>query len=115
MTYITEHTQIIHRWILELQEYDMTIVPRPGVTNGNADALSRLPALLETNSPVRRSFMAITRTQTGSRKIMRRDRANIDSDLALDPRAYDLQEALRQSQGAAAVGIVLALYLGVSA
>lgn len=92
------------RWILELQEYDMTIIPRPGVTNGNADALSRLPALLETNSPVRHSFMAITRTQTGSRRAMRRDRANIDSNLALDPRAYDLQEALRQSQGAV-VGI----------
>ena len=31
------------RWVLLLQEYEFTTVHRPGVDNGNADALSRMP------------------------------------------------------------------------
>lgn len=31
------------RWIVQLQQYDITIKYRPGVTNKNADALSRAP------------------------------------------------------------------------
>ena len=31
------------RWALELAEYDFEIIPRKGIHNGNADALSRLP------------------------------------------------------------------------
>ena len=36
-------TPRIARWILKLQEYDFEIIHRPGSTNRNADALSRLP------------------------------------------------------------------------
>ncbi len=31
------------RWVLLLQEYDFEVIHRPGLANGNADALSRLP------------------------------------------------------------------------
>lgn len=31
------------RWLLRLQEYDYTIIHRPGKSHGNADALSRIP------------------------------------------------------------------------
>ena len=33
----------IGRWVMDLQEYDFAVFHRPGSTNGNADALSRLP------------------------------------------------------------------------
>ena len=32
----------IARWIMDLQEFDFTVAHRPGVSNANADALSRL-------------------------------------------------------------------------
>jgi hypothetical protein len=35
------------RWALELAEYDFEIIPRKGIHNGNADALSRLPLVNE--------------------------------------------------------------------
>jgi len=35
------------RWALELAEYDFEIIPRRGIHNGNADALSRLPLVDE--------------------------------------------------------------------
>ena len=33
----------IARWVLSLLEYDFTVKYRPGVVNGNADAISRIP------------------------------------------------------------------------
>ncbi|XP_075891847.1 uncharacterized protein LOC142895006 [Nelusetta ayraudi] len=35
------------RWIEELQAYDFTVVHRPGVQHGNADALSRRPCVAD--------------------------------------------------------------------
>jgi hypothetical protein len=35
------------RWIMELQQYNFTIVHRPGKANANADALSRIPEMQE--------------------------------------------------------------------
>ena len=40
---LTQPTPRIARWILKLQEYEFEIVHRPGTSNRNADALSRLP------------------------------------------------------------------------
>jgi hypothetical protein len=86
------------RWILALQEYNMTILPRPGLSNANADALSRLPALLLQPSTARshRLIAVVTRGATHSLPTSRR-RDGIDPDLALDVRAYDTAEAVRQS------------------
>ena len=89
------------RWILLLQEYDMTILSRPGTANANADALSRLPGLLETRDAqvhTARLVSVVTRTQTHSLPVARRKDRGLDSDLVLDDRAYDTAEALRQSQ-----------------
>jgi hypothetical protein len=81
------------RWVLELQEFDMTIRSRPGTENANADALSRLPALLESNEPtVHRLIAVTTRTQTRSLPAPRRDWQSLDADLVLDDRAYDSNE-----------------------
>ena len=33
----------LERWALQLQQHDFAIIHRPGMSNGNADALSRLP------------------------------------------------------------------------
>ena len=86
------------RWVLELQEFDMTIRSRPGTENANADALSRLPALLDANQPmVHYVRMITTRSQTHSLPVSRRSRQRLDADLVLDERAYDVDEALRQS------------------
>ena len=40
---LTKPTPRIARWILILQEYEFEIVHKPGTSNLNADALSRLP------------------------------------------------------------------------
>ena len=86
------------RWVLELQEFDMTIRSRPGTENANADALSRLPALLDANQPMVHYVRLITtRSQTHSLPVSRRSRQRLDADLVLDERAYDVDEALRQS------------------
>lgn len=37
----------LDRWALTMQEFDMTVEHRAGTANGNADALSRLPAITE--------------------------------------------------------------------
>ena len=31
------------QWVMDLQEYDFTVLHGPGSANGNADAISRLP------------------------------------------------------------------------
>lgn len=82
------------RWILTLQEFDMTILSRPGKANGNADALSRLPVLLEPHS--HHMIAVVTRSETHSLPASRR-RDGLDPDLALDARAYDTAEAIRLS------------------
>ena len=58
-TLITEHSALrwlhslepkgrLGRWVMALQEYSFDVQHRPGISHGNADALSRLP----THSPV---------------------------------------------------------------
>ena len=86
------------RWILALQEYNMTILPRPGQSNANADALSRLPGLLLQPSVARshQLIAVVTRGATHSLPTSRR-RDGVDPDFALDARAYDTVEAVRQS------------------
>jgi RNase H-like domain found in reverse transcriptase len=39
------------RWALRIQEFDITVQHRPGLKNGNADGLSRLPQLSQLNAP----------------------------------------------------------------
>ena len=46
---VREPTQRLARWVTTLQQYDFEVVYRPGRSNGNADALSRLP-LKETDT-----------------------------------------------------------------
>ena len=86
------------RWILELQEYDMVVETRAGVANGNADAMSRLPGLLESQGSTSHAMIAIvTRSSTHSLPPARRGQHQLDSDLVLSNRAYDVDEAIRQS------------------
>jgi hypothetical protein len=89
------------RWILELQEYDMTILARPGAANGNADALSRLPALLENfennQAKSHRLISVVTRTKTNSLPPVHRATRGLDTEFVLNGRAYDTAEAIRQS------------------
>ena len=40
---IRNPTGKLARWALQLQHYDFEIIHRPGASNGNADAISRLP------------------------------------------------------------------------
>ena len=42
----------IGRWVMELQEYDFDVKHRPGSDHGNADALSRLPNVKDSDSPI---------------------------------------------------------------
>ena len=97
--FATKHPESIYmRWILQLQEYDMVILSRPGVANANADALSRLPGLLETrDAHVHRMVAVVTRTKTRSLPATHRDGRGLDSSLMLDDKAYDTDEAVRQS------------------
>jgi hypothetical protein len=92
------------RTILELQEYSFDILARPGSQNGNADALSRLPGLLEATgdsmqvtpaAAVHSLVAAVTRSRTNALPASRR--GGIDPDLALHPRAYDIDLALEES------------------
>lgn len=94
-----DSNSLLLRWVLELQEYDMTIIPRPGTANANADAMSRLPGLLEVREAKDHSLMAIvTRTKTNSLPPSQRSRLQgMDTELVLDDRAYDSDEAIRQS------------------
>ena len=66
--FATKHAESIYlRWVLQLQEYDLVILSRPGVANANADALSRLPALLQNrfnDAAVHRHIAVVTRTHT---------------------------------------------------
>ena len=39
------------RWALRIQEFHITVQHRPGLKNGNADGLSRLPQLSQLNAP----------------------------------------------------------------
>ena len=90
---------ILIRWVLQLQEFDMKIIARPGTEHANADALSRLPALLEAREPKTHHVISVvTRTTTHSLPARRRGREGLDSELVLDDRAYDMDEAIRLSQ-----------------
>ena len=40
------------RWVMDLQEYEFTVHHRPGSDNGNADALSRLPRMQDSELPM---------------------------------------------------------------
>ena len=42
----------IGRWVIELQEYDFDVKHRPGSDHGNADALSHLPNVKDSDSPI---------------------------------------------------------------
>jgi hypothetical protein len=85
------------RWVLALQEFDMVILPRSGRANSNADALSRLPGLLETaNARSHEMIAVVTRRQTQSLPAPRHP-TGMDPDLAMDDRAYDIAEAIRLS------------------
>ena len=83
------------RMVLRLQEYDYTVISRPGSANANADALSRLPALLEQMEPIVHCVSVVTRTATSSLPAARR--TGIDPDLALHPDAYDYDAAVQES------------------
>ena len=53
MTYVLTTAKLDatgHRWIAALSSYNFNIVYRPGTTNADADALSRLPELLGRNN-----------------------------------------------------------------
>lgn len=85
------------RMILQLQDYDYTIIHRPGTQNTNADVLSRLPALLERqDTRVHCLVSAVTRSSDNTLPAFHR--TGVDPDLVLDPNAYDLERALRESQ-----------------
>lgn len=85
------------RMILQLQEYSMEIISRPGSANANADALSRSPALLQNNNAtVHLLCSAVTRFNTHHLPPIRR--TGVDPDLVLHPSAYDLDLALYESQ-----------------
>ena len=86
------------RMILSLQEFSFDIVHRPGPQNANADALSRIPDLIENqndnvNSSVQVS--AITRA-TGNRE-GRRPVYRPQSDVYFHQENYDLDAALAAS------------------
>jgi hypothetical protein len=78
-----------------------TIIVRPGAANGNADALSRLPALLENfennQAKSHRLISVVTRTKTNSLPPVHRATRGLDTEFVLNGRAYDTAEAIRQS------------------
>ena len=87
------------RMVLSLQDYEYEIIYRSGSQNANADAMSRLPALLEnTNGANRIHYLvaAITRSATHSLPVS--CRTGLDPDLVLDPNAYDLDRAIQESE-----------------
>ncbi len=47
------------RWVLLLQEYDFKVIHRPGKSNGNADALSRLPLEAQDQVPLHPPLAAV--------------------------------------------------------
>jgi hypothetical protein len=97
------------RVALELQGHDYSIVQRPGSENGNADAMSRLPALLESQSSLhqpapttspsqpRAELIAAVTTRSANSKLPQTHRAGMDPSYALDPRAYDVFAAVADS------------------
>jgi hypothetical protein len=85
------------RMVLQLQDYDYEIIHRPGTQNANADALSRLPMLLEDNeAKVHYLCAAVTRSATNS--LPNSHRTGMDPDLVLRPDAYDLERAIEESK-----------------
>jgi hypothetical protein len=91
----TDPSSKLIRMILFLQEYDFKIISRSGAANANADALSRLPGLLENKDATVHYVSAVTRSATNSLPPVRR--SGMDPDLVLDPDAYDLEAAIQQS------------------
>lgn len=86
------------RMILSLQEFSFTINHRSGPQNSNADALSRIPDIIEEeqSGPSQAHLVsAITRTATGA--IVRKPVPRPQSDIYFDPRNYDLDQALALS------------------
>lgn len=88
------------RMVLSLQDYEYEIIYRSGRQNANADTMSRLPAFLESrnnsDNKVHYLVAAVTRSNTHSLPVTRRN--GIDPDLALDPDAYNLDRAIKESQ-----------------
>ena len=93
------------RVALQLQGHNFTIVQRPGSQNGNADALSRLPGLLESQSsqqPLPTSqpqppLLIAAITRSANSKLPRAHRTGMDPAYALDPRSYDMFAAVADS------------------
>ena len=87
------------RWALALQGLPMTILQRPGSQNGNADALSRFPAIADSShsptAPPKPVIAAITRSTTS--KLPATRRTGVDPSFVLDPRAYDMFGAVADS------------------
>ena len=58
------HSQRLERWSLELRAYEFDVIYKPGVTNQNADALSRRPiSLVALHSPMKNSDLAQAQQQ----------------------------------------------------
>ena len=86
------------RMILDLQQFDFTIVHRDGKLNGNADALSRLPELLSSSSAATVPIAAIsTRASTNSLPKKVYDPSRLNPELYLDEKNRDIDLAIRNS------------------
>jgi hypothetical protein len=90
-------TSRLMRMVLALQDYEFDIAYRPGSQHGNADSLSRLPTQLQNDNPMVHYLAAITRSKTGTLPPIHR--TGMDPELVLDPAAYELERAIKESQG----------------
>jgi hypothetical protein len=86
------------RMILSLQEFSFSIVHRSGTANANADALSRIPDIIENEQSITQPSQlvsVITRSADGT--IQKKPVPRSHSDIYFDPRNFDLDQALALS------------------